>query len=361
MEYMIMPTSDKIDWPIFSDNSEGESENIAEMVCFSFQKTLDLPEDGCCLVTTNDDKELLESFKSIQSDIVLQGASDHPFFPFGGRAVKLSNPPTNKNDLGGLHLDLGIRPTDETNRPEINGLFPLIVFATTLLEAGQKPITDVCFGPSLFPSDTNRDNQWVLDIIKNFKQTSLRRLTVVMPPDDKQLLRKSIESAIYGAFKGKLLERILETDSALNSCLKELKGNIDCRRNSSVWPDSVNKTLQEISASIPDFGEAPTTIITLSIHGRKLVEALALAVTPVEKRKLDVRSIKAIIDIAVNYSDDPKLTELISSYTYCLKNIGNDAAHIYGNNQRDWALPLVYCLLSLTSWMDVNPPRKECK
>ena len=91
------------------------------------------------------------------------------------------------------------------------------------------------------------------------------------------------------------------------------------------------------------------------------MEALALAVTPVEKRKLDVRSIKAIIDIAVNYSDDPKLTELISSYTYCLKNIGPDAAHIYGNNQRDWALPLVYCLLSLTSWMDVNPPRKECK
>ena len=99
---------------------------MAELVCFSFQETLALPEDGCCLVTTSGDKTLMKDFPSNQSDIVLEGASAHPFFPFVGRTVKLSNPPPQNSDRGGLHLDLGDRSTNETNRPEVKELFPLI-------------------------------------------------------------------------------------------------------------------------------------------------------------------------------------------------------------------------------------------
>jgi len=357
-----MTNCPKIEWPISADPSNGNSETMAELVCFSFQETLALPEDGCCLVTTSGDKTLMKDFQSNQSDIVLEGAEAHPFFPFVGRTVKLSDPPSENSDWGGLHLDLGDCPTNETNRPELKGLFPLITFAATLLGAGQVPITDVCFGPSLFPSGTI-DDKWVSDIIENFKQSSLRRLTLVIPHKVKKKTRQAIQDTKKLKFPGsdsKTFED--ETDKALRDCLMELKTKTKGKdRNKTSWPNPVVKTIQEIHDSIPDSSEDPTTIFTLSLHGRRLVEALAISVTPSEKRKDGNCGVRELIENAKTHAVDPVLTDLIVSYTYCLKNIGNDAAHHDSKNRREWALPLVYCLLSLTSWMDGHSPEKNRK
>ena len=357
-----MTNCPKIEWPIFADPSNGNSETVAELVSFSFQETLALPEDGCCLVTTSGDKTLMKDFPSNQSDIVLEGASAHPFFPFVGRTVKLSNPPPQNSDRGGLHLDLGDRSTNETNRPEVKELFPLITFAATLLAAGQVPITDVCFGPSLFPSGTI-DDKWVCDIIKKFKQSSLRRLTLVIPHKVKKKTRQAIQDTKKLKFPesdSKTFED--ETDKALRHCLMELKTKTKGKdRNKTSWPNPVVKTIQEIHDSIPDSSEDPTTIFTLSLHGRRLVEALAISVTPSKKRKDGNFGVRELIENAKTHAVDPVLTDLIVSYTYCLKNIGNDAAHHDSKNRREWALPLVYCLLSLTSWMDGHSPGKNRK
>ena len=322
---------------------------------FKFTETLDLPPSGCCLVTTPDDSRYLRESDHADTKL-LDGHRSHPFFGFEGWSVWLSDPPSDRSPVKGLHLKLDAGNATQVPKPSVKDLFPLLAFVGALLETEQTPIREAWLGPSLLPMRLD-NSLWSDPFEDAFMKSALQRLILTVPEEQADAWRTSINAHRIGLEEAQapLGPAEVERDDALRACLAQLKR--EARKSyPPSWSLDVRRVLAALSDSINAGAPISRTLTVLAMDGRMLVEAVATSVVPRELRFNKSRpSVRALIEEAAK-SGNPELIGLLKSYMYCLKNIGNANVHVTGETSTQWELPLVYCLLSLLKWMTLEGP-----